>query len=116
MKIWHDDIRPAPEGWVWARTNNEALKLLRENDVEEISLDHDLGLDHIETEEAHLYINYKGQAEETGLDLVDHMCAEGLCPDKITVHSWNPSGAQRMVKTLKAKGFHAKYIPYEAQV
>lgn len=28
MKLWLDDERPAPEGWVWAKTANEAIHLL----------------------------------------------------------------------------------------
>lgn len=43
MKIWLDDIRTPPEGWEWARTAQEAIALLETGNVEEISLDHDLG-------------------------------------------------------------------------
>jgi hypothetical protein len=45
VKVWLDDTRPAPEGWVHVRTPEEAIELLRGGGVEEISLDHDLGLD-----------------------------------------------------------------------
>ena len=45
LYVWHDDIRPAPtEGnWAWVRTNEEAIRLLSEREVDGISLDHDLG-------------------------------------------------------------------------
>ena len=44
MKVWLDDVREAPEGWIHIRTPEEAIDLLRSGAVEEISLDHDLGI------------------------------------------------------------------------
>jgi hypothetical protein len=45
MKLWVDDVRPAPKGWVWARGYKAARRLLEEHDwgFDIISLDHDLG-------------------------------------------------------------------------
>ena len=43
MKLWLDDVRTPPEGWVWAKTAQEAIDLLLTREIEEISLDHDLG-------------------------------------------------------------------------
>lgn len=45
MKLWVDDIRVAPEGWMWAKSYKSAMQLLEANDYdfEVISLDHDLG-------------------------------------------------------------------------
>ena len=45
MKIWLDDIRPAPEGYVWCKSVNSAKSVI-ESAKEPISLidcDHDLG-------------------------------------------------------------------------
>lgn len=44
MKLYVDDIRPAPEGWQQARTVTDAIKFLSNfgNQVTEISLDHDI--------------------------------------------------------------------------
>ena len=42
MRVWLDDQRAAPEGWVHVRTPEEAIELLRGGEVEELSLDHDL--------------------------------------------------------------------------
>jgi hypothetical protein len=39
MKIYLDDIRTEPEGWVRAKTAQEAVELLKSNKVSEISLD-----------------------------------------------------------------------------
>lgn len=45
MKLWVDDTRVAPEGWLWAKSYKAAMQLLEANDYdfEVISLDHDLG-------------------------------------------------------------------------
>lgn len=45
MKIWLDDIRPAPEGHVWCKSVNEAITVIEENknNIEVLDLDHDLG-------------------------------------------------------------------------
>ena len=42
IKLWVDDIRCAPQGWVLARTITEAIKTLAVLNVEEVSLDHDV--------------------------------------------------------------------------
>ena len=48
MKIWLDDIRPAPSGYESAKSVNEAISLIVEAEenlieVEMLDLDHDLG-------------------------------------------------------------------------
>lgn len=43
MKLYVDDIRIAPEGWVQAWNAAQAIKMLSSGEVTELSLDHDLG-------------------------------------------------------------------------
>jgi transcriptional/translational regulatory protein YebC/TACO1 len=46
MKIWVDDVRPAPEGYVWCKSTAKTLDTLfkyRFNEITEINLDHDAG-------------------------------------------------------------------------
>ena len=45
MRIWVDDLRPSPDGYIWCQSTNAALRLIVSNitDVEEIHLDHDMG-------------------------------------------------------------------------
>ena len=48
MKIWLDDIRPAPEGFTLAQSVNEAIALIEKAEIEGagielIDCDHDLG-------------------------------------------------------------------------
>lgn len=42
MKVYLDDVRPTPDGWVRTYTSQETIDLLTNNDVDEVSLDHDL--------------------------------------------------------------------------
>ncbi|MGC4063201.1 MAG: hypothetical protein QM784_00835 [Polyangiaceae bacterium] len=43
MRVFVDDQRPAPSGWTLARNADEAIAMLRRGNVEELSLDYDLG-------------------------------------------------------------------------
>ena len=48
MKIWLDDIRPAPDGFTLAHSVNEAILLIEKTEkdgtsVELLDCDHDLG-------------------------------------------------------------------------
>ena len=85
MKIWLDDERPAPEGWIRTAYADVTIHLLAYNDVSEVSLDHDLGDHRI----------------ETGYDVVAWIEREVFInpdykPPKINVHSANPPARKRM--------------------
>lgn len=117
MKLWHDDVRPAPEGWMWARRNSEAKAILMNCwPIVEISLDHDLGLHDVvlpENPDEQMDVLFlKGQAAETGLDLVNWMIEEGRVPRSVTIHSWNPPGAQAMLRAFRAAGYPASVQPF----
>ena len=45
MKSWLDDLRPAPEGYVWCRSVTEAILFIKstEREHELIDCDHELG-------------------------------------------------------------------------
>lgn len=118
MKVWHDDVRPAPPGWEWARTNAEARKLLSENHVTDISLDHDLGYHDVEMpddpDDLLDVLQAAGpRAGETGLDLVEWMCHGQNVPENVTVHSWNPVGAQNMAARFMTFGYRCRVVPYQ---
>ena len=93
MRVWLDDLREAPPGWVRVRTPEEAIGLLETGDVTEASLDHDLGL-------------LGGERERTGYDVVlwlEREVAEGrwIIPlPEIRVHSANPVGRARMERAI----------------
>ena len=42
MKLFVDDVRMCPDGWVPARSVTEAIRILDTQKIEEISLDHDI--------------------------------------------------------------------------
>ena len=47
MKIWVDDLRPAPIGWHWCKSVKETIDTIKfygQNEIEELSLDHDSGI------------------------------------------------------------------------
>jgi hypothetical protein len=116
VKLWHDDVRPAPEGWVWARTNSSAKSLLETRLVTECSLDHDLGFHDVlrpdDPKSLAKVVRPHGRTEETGLDLVNWMVATGCVPAKVTIHSWNRDGATAMAASLIASGHPCVLAPY----
>lgn len=113
MKLWHDDIRKPPAGWTWARTNAEALEWLRiPGLVDEISLDHDLGLHNADEDDLEAIFLAAPSHEGSGYDLVCTMTDEGLVPPKVTIHSWNPDGAKAMATRLNNHGFDCIVAPF----
>jgi hypothetical protein len=95
VKVWLDDTRDAPPGWMRAFTPEEVIGLLRLGKVTELSLDHDLGLD-------------TAERERTGYDVLLWLEAEVGCGrwtgplPGITIHTGNPVGRARMVRVLRA--------------
>jgi hypothetical protein len=91
VRLWLDDIRPAPPGWVHARTATEAIAVLRAGSVVEVSLDHDLGDDPAAGD---------GYAVASW---IEEMAAQGsLAPILHAVHSSNPAGRARMEAALRS--------------
>ncbi|WP_064745956.1 cyclic-phosphate processing receiver domain-containing protein [Lysobacter antibioticus] len=84
MRVYLDDERSTPEGGVRVYWPDEAIALLRQGGVTEISLDHDLGDD----------------ARGTGYDVIawieEAVALDGFVPPSIRVHSANPSARLRM--------------------
>jgi hypothetical protein len=120
-KLWVDDIRrPPDDSWVWARTNKEALLFLRSNFIVEVSLDHDMGLHGFDPDEqdADLRVAPDAHLQPDGMDLVREIVAcKLLSPQtKITVHSWNPVGAENMAKELRAAGFTVAVDPFDLSI
>jgi hypothetical protein len=94
VKVWLDDERTAPAGWVHVRTPEEAIDLLRGGEVEELSLDHDLGLD-------------VGARERTGYDVLlwlEREVAAGRArpPAVMRVHSGNVAAVKRMEQAVES--------------
>jgi hypothetical protein len=84
MKLYLDDERIPPEGWIQVRWPEEAIEILKTGKVTELSLDHDLGDDS------------RGTGYDVILWIEERVVTEGFVPPKITVHSANPSARQKM--------------------
>lgn len=89
IDVYLDDLRDCPQGFVIARNYQDAINLLANNNVNILSLDHDLGEDE------------QGKLLPTGYDLVKYMCENGLRANKIYLHTDNGVGRDNMFHTLK---------------
>lgn len=115
ISLWLDDVRPAPDGWLWVKTVSDAKVHLTGGRVERASLDHDLGACDACTggctPEEWLARN-DGQSMPhcshvgTGYDLCLWMAEHGHWPrTRPSVHSLNPVGRGRM------RGVIERYFP-----
>ena len=95
MRVFLDDLREAPPGWVRTRTPEETIALLQTGEVTRISLDYDLALD---TEEF----------ERTGYTVLlwlEREIGEGRWRfplPQIEIHSANPPGRERMRRAIES--------------
>lgn len=85
MKVYLDDERPTPVGWVGVRWPEEAIALLKTGRVVELSLDHDLGDDD------------RGTGYDVILWIEEAVVTAGFTPPLISVHSANASARQKML-------------------
>src|ERR1017187_4711059 len=91
MKLYLDDERTAPEGWVQVRWPDEAIELLHTGAVTHLSLDHDLGDDE------------RGTGYDVLLWIEEQVALYGFVPAAIMeVHSANPAGRKRMEAAIEA--------------
>ena len=90
IKIYLDDERPCPEGWVLARWPDEVIHLLQTEDVEEISLHHDLGDDQ------------RGTGYDVVVWIEKMVVTRGYVPPKIRVHSANVSARAKMEAGIRS--------------
>jgi hypothetical protein len=90
MKIYLDDIRQAPEGWVRAYWPNEVIALLAQGGVTEVSLDHDLGDDQ------------QGTGYAVICWIEEAVVTRGFVPPNIAIHSANPVGRERMQRGIES--------------
>jgi len=90
MKVFLDDERPTPPGWVLARWPEEVIAYLETGEVTKLSLDHDLGDD----------------AHGTGYDVLiwieEAVATRGFTAPSMRVHSANSSARQKMETAIRA--------------
>lgn len=90
MKIFLDDERETPDGWVRVYWPAEAIALLESGQVDELSLEHDLGDD------------TRGTGYDVILWIEEAVALRGFIPPKIVVHSANSSAAAKMHAGVQA--------------
>lgn len=96
LKIWVDDVRPAPNNYYWCKTVNSVKRLLCDAhiincyDIVVIDLDHDAG-DY--AKEGGDYIKILDWLEETGRRYPIH------------IHSMNPVGVANMRAIIQKNGW-----------
>ena len=95
MKLWIDDVRPAPEGYVWAQSVMMAQAVIKVeekegNKIELIDIDHDAG-DFVT--DGGDYIKLLDWLEETGRNYPIH------------IHSMNPVGVENMRRIIQRNGW-----------
>lgn len=102
IKIWVDDIRPAPPAYEWCRSTNEAIATITQmlnwgHNIIEVNLDHDAG-DFVA--EGGDYIQIMNWMEE--------LENEYLIPITWTFkfHTMNPVGRQNMITICERNNWH----------
>lgn len=104
MKLFLDDLRNAPKGWVLCRSINEMLLMFeQERHIDAISLDHDLGCN-----DSGYFICHS----ETGYDFCKWLIEqpEEVWPELIILHTANPVGRDNMRQLLK------RYAPKKTMI
>lgn len=99
MKIWIDDVRPAPEGYHWVKSVNGAIceieRLEERNEkIDLLDLDHDAGGYYIYGGD---YIKILDWLEETGRNY------------PIKIHSMNPVGRANMLAICERNSWEVIY-------
>lgn len=90
MKVFLDDEREAPPGWLRAFWPNEVIQLLQTGEVTEVSLDHDLGNDE------------HGTGYDVLLWIEQEVALNRFVPPKMHVHSANTSAREKMESAIDA--------------
>lgn len=87
MNVYMDDQRPCPAGFTLATTVEQALELVRNNQVHTLSLDYNMGF-----------------RQRNGLYFIDAFCQERLHVEEIHLHTNDSIGQHYMLDRIqKAK-------------
>ena len=89
MKVFLDDERETPAGWVRVYWPDEVIALLKQGQVKEVSLDHDLGDDE------------RGTGYDVILWIEEAVALHGFQPPQLKVHSANTSAREKMLRGIE---------------
>jgi hypothetical protein len=95
MKLWIDDVREPPKGYVWCKSVGQTKQVIRSNElrhesIEILDMDHDSG-DYVF--DGGDYIKLLDWLEETGRNY------------PIRIHSMNPVGRENMRAIIRRNGW-----------
>lgn len=90
MRVYLDDERTTPDGWVRAFWPSEVISLLETGAVVELSLDHDLGDDE------------RGTGYDVVLWIEEAVAMHAFIPPRISVHSANSSAREKMLAGIRS--------------
>jgi hypothetical protein len=90
LRVYLDDERPAPQGWLRVHWPSEAIALLQSGQVRGISLDHDLGDDE------------RGTGYDVILWIEEAVALYAFVPPRIHVHSANASAREKMAAGIRS--------------
>lgn len=115
MKLWIDDVRPAPRGYTWVKSVNEAKRVIEDQEaLVQMRLDsiqdmessmRQVLADHLDTEMIGMYINLIDIDHDAGdyahdggdyIKILDWLEETGR-NYPIRIHSMNPVGRQNMM-------------------
>ena len=88
MRVYLDDERVAPPGWIQVRWPEEAIDLLKTGQVTDLSLDHDLGDDE------------HGTGYDVLLWIEEEVVRNDFVPPSMNIHSANPPARRRMEEAI----------------
>lgn len=95
MKLWIDDVRPAPKGYIWCKSVDEAINTITWADhdgdrIEILDIDHDAGQ---YASYGGDYIKFLDWLEEVGFNYPIH------------IHSMNSVGVANMRAIIQRNGW-----------
>jgi hypothetical protein len=110
INLWLDDMRPAPDGWLWVKTVEDAKLHLAAGRVHNLSLDHDLGACE-SCMKGRTAEQWLAESEFTAMPNCDHfgtgytlvcwMEETGHWPSELpSLHTANPVGRMRMSQAI----------------
>lgn len=101
MKLWVDDCRPAPSGYVWCSSVDTAKRIIIEAEMAEVKLNIEvIDLDHDAGEFACMGGDY--------IKLLDWLEATNR-NYPIRIHSQNPIGVENMRRIIRKNGWKEVY-------
>lgn len=101
-KLYLDDERTHPEGWIRAHNAKEAKEILLSGEVTFASLDHDLFMDRYWSRDWNSVTAYE---LESGLDVVEWMVENNIWPEEgLRIHTDYTTGRLEMMKLVEEYG------------